>query len=403
MKHSDRKKGALSGIRVIDLTRVLAGPFCTMLLGDLGAEIIKIEVPGQGDDSRRYPPFIGTESAYFMNLNRNKKSVVLNLKNQKAKKIFLDLVAHADVVLENFRPGTMEKLGLGYDTLKSCNPNIVYSCISGFGHFGPYKDRPGYDIVGQAMGGIMSVTGWPDGPPTRTGTAIADVLGGLSACIGILTSLLAITNGKPGQKVDISLVDSVVSAMETIIQISLVEQRIPQRTGNRYEFIYPYDTFKAKNGWVVIAVGNNKLWEVFCRSIERSDLLEKTEYKDNYDRVKAHEAIKRIVEDWTANLDVKEIVEFLMSQQIPCAPIYTAKDVVEDEHIAVARRMIREVEHPVAGEMKVIGSSINLSETPTEIYAPAPLLGEHTDAVLSDLLKLTESQIADLRKEKAVF
>ncbi len=402
-KQSDKKKGALSGIRVIDLTRVLAGPFCTMLLGDLGAEIIKIEMPGQGDDSRRYPPFIGAESAYFMNLNRNKKSVVLNLKNLKAKKVFMDLVACADVVLENFRPGTMEKMGLGYDTLKSCNPNIVYSCISGFGHFGPYKDLPGYDIVGQAMGGIMSVTGWPDGPPTRTGTAIADVLGGLSACIGILTSLLAIKNGKPGQKVDISLVDSVVSAMETIIQIYLVEQRVPQRTGNRYEFIYPYDTFKAKNGWVVIAVGNNKLWEVFCRAIERSDLLEKANYKDNYDRVKAHEEIKRIVEDWTSNRDVKEVVNFLMLKQIPCAPIYTAKDVVEDEHIAVARRMIREVEHPVAGKMKVIGSPINLSETPTEINAPAPLLGEHTDAVLSGLLKLTRSQIADLRKEKAVF
>jgi formyl-CoA transferase len=338
-----------------------------------------------------------------MNLNRNKKSVIVDLKNPKGKKIFLDLVARADVVLENFRPGTMEKLGLGYDKLKACNPNIVYSCISGFGHFGPYKDLPGYDIVGQAMGGIMSVTGWPDGPPTRTGTAIGDVLGGLNACIGILTSLLAIRNGKSGQKVDISLVDSVVSAMETIIQIYLVEQRIPQRTGNRYEFIYPYDSFKAKNGWVIIAVGNNKLWEVFCRSIERPDLIERVEYRDNYDRVKAHKTIKRIVEDWTENRDVKEIMDFLMSKQIPCAPIYTAKDVVEDEHIAVARRMIREVEHPVAGKLKVIGSPINLSETPAEIYEPSPLLGEHTDEVLNGLLKLTESQIADLKREKAVF
>lgn len=403
MKHSERKKGALSGIRVIDLTRVLAGPFCTMLLGDFGAEIIKIEVPGQGDDSRRYPPFVGDESAYFMNLNRNKKSVVLNLKNPKGKKVFLDLVARADVVLENFRPGTMEKLGLGYDKLKSCNPNIVYSCISGFGHSGPYKDLPGYDIVGQAMGGIMSVTGWPDGPPTRTGTAIGDVLGGLNACIGILTSLLAIRNGKPGQKVDISLVDSVVSAMETIIQIYLVEQRIPQRTGNRYEFIYPYDSFKAKNGWVIIAVGNNKLWEVFCQAIERPDLLERAEYRENYDRVKAHKAIKRIVEDWTGNRDVKKIMDYLMSKQIPCAPIYTAKDVVEDEHIAVARRMIREVEHPAAGKLKVIGSPINLSETPAEIYRPSPLLGQHTNEVLNGLLKLTESQIADLKREKAIF
>jgi formyl-CoA transferase len=402
-EHSTQKPGALNGIRVIDLTRVLAGPFCTMLLGDMGAEIIKVETPGQGDDSRRYPPFIGEESAYFMNLNRNKKSIVLNLKNPKGKQIFLDLITQADVVLENFRPGAMDKLGLGYEVIKLYNPDIVYSCISGFGQSGPYRDFPGYDIVGQAMGGIMSVTGWPDGPPTRTGTAIADVLGGLSACIGILTSLLAIRNGRSGQKVDISLVDSVVSAMETIIQIYLVEERIPRRTGNRYEFIYPYDTFKAKDGWVIIAIGNNKLWEVFCRSIERTDLLGNEAYKDNYDRVKEHKMIKGIVEDWTSNLEVDEIVAFLKSKKIPCAPIYTAEDVVEDEHIAVARRMIREVEHPVAGKMKVIGSPVNLSETPPEIYAPAPLLGEHTETVLRDLLQLTESQIAELKQEKAVY
>jgi len=402
MMYKSEGQGALSGIRVLDLSRVLAGPFCTMLLGDMGAEIIKIEVPGQGDDSRRYPPFIGDESAYFMNLNRNKKSIVLNLKDFRAKEIFLDLVKRSDVILENFRPGTMEKLGLGYDTLKAHNPDIVYSCISGFGHSGLYKDLPGYDIIGQAMGGIMSITGWPDSPPTRTGTAIADVLGGLCACIGILTSLLAIRNGKPGQKVDISLVDSVVSAMETIIQIYLVENRIPQRTGNRYEFIYPYDTFKARDGWVIIAVGNNKLWQDFCRAINRLDLVNQDEYKDNYDRVKAHKEVKRIVEEWTEEKSVKEIVDFFLSKQIPCAPLYTVKDVVEDKHIAVARRMIREVEHPVAGKMKVVGSPINLSETPPEIESPAPLLGEHTELVLKDILNLTESQIVELKKKNAI-
>jgi crotonobetainyl-CoA:carnitine CoA-transferase CaiB-like acyl-CoA transferase len=402
MVYKSESQGALSGIRVLDLSRVLAGPFCTMLLGDMGAEIIKIEVPGQGDDSRRYPPFIGEESAYFMNLNRNKKSIVLNLKESGAKEIFLDLIKRSDVILENFRPGTMEKLGLGYDTLKAQNPDIVYSCISGFGHSGLYKDLPGYDIIGQAMGGIMSITGWPDSPPTRTGTAIADVLGGLCACIGILTSLLAIRNGRSGQKVDISLVDSVVSAMETIIQIYLVEDRIPQRTGNRYEFIYPYDTFKASDGWVIIAVGNNKLWQDFCSAINRLDLVDQDEYKDNYDRVKAHKEVKRIVEEWTEKKSVKEIVDFFLSKQIPCAPLYTVKDVVEDQHIAVARRMIREVEHPVAGKMKVVGSPINLSETPAEIRSPAPLLGEHTELVLKDILNLTEAEIAELKKKNAI-
>ncbi|MFH1155365.1 MAG: CoA transferase [Pseudomonadota bacterium] len=397
------RTGALNGIRILDLTRVLAGPFCTMLLGDMGAEIIKIEVPEQGDDSRRYPPFIGEESAYFMNLNRNKKSVVLDLKHPEAKAIFLKLVKKADVVFENFRPGTMEKLGLGYETLKALNPDLVYSCISGFGHSGPYKDFPGYDIIGQAMGGIMSITGWPDSPPTRTGTAIADVLAGLSACIGILTSLLAVRNGKAGQKVDISLVDSVVSAMETIIQIYIVENRIPQRTGNRYEFIYPYDTFRAKDGWIIIAVGNNKLWEAFCKAINRTDLLDDPKFKDNYDRVKAHEHIKQIVDSWASGRKVREAVDFLVSRKIPCAQIYTVKDVVEDEHIAGARRMIREIDHPVAGPIKVIGSPINLSETPAEVLTPAPLLGQHTEEVLRDILGLSVEEITSLKRERAAF
>jgi formyl-CoA transferase len=396
------KKGALEGIRVIDLTRVLAGPYCTLLLGDMGAEIIKVEVPGHGDDSRKYPPFIGTESAYFMNLNRNKKSLTLNLKTPEGKVVFLDLVKHSDVLIENFRPGTLEDLGVGYDKLKAIKPDLVYSSISGFGQSGPYRDLPGYDIIGQAMGGIMSVTGWPDSPPTRTGTAIADILAGLCACIGILSSLIAVRNGRPGQKVDIALVDSVVSAMETIIQIYLVEKRIPQRTGNRYEFIYPYDTFKAKDGWVVIAVGNNKLWEVFCDAIGKNHLLDDQKYKDNYDRVKAHVEVKRIVEEWTGGRLVREVVEFLLSKTIPCAPLYTVKEVVEDPHIADARQMIREVEHPVAGRIKVIGSPINLSETPPEIRAPAPLLGEHSSDILKNILNYSDDQIDALKRGKII-
>lgn len=396
------KKGALEGIRVLDMTRVLAGPYCTLLLGDMGAEIIKIEVPELGDDSRKYPPFIGTESAYFMNLNRNKKSLTLNLKASEGRTVFLELVRRSDVLIENFRPGTLDDLGVGHEKLKTINPNLVYSSISGFGHFGPYKDLPGYDIIGQAMGGIMSVTGWPDSPPTRTGTAIADILAGLCACIGILSSLIAIRNGCPGQKVDIALVDSVVSAMETIIQIYLVEKRIPQRTGNRYEFIYPYDTFKAKDGWVVIAVGNNKLWEVFCDAIGTNHLLNEQTFKDNYDRVKAHAEVKRIVEEWTGTRTVRDVVDFLLSKTIPCASLYTVKDVVEDPHIADARRMIREVEHPVAGRMKVIGSPINLSETPAEVRSPAPLLGQHSADILKNVLDYSEDQIETLKKKKII-
>jgi CoA:oxalate CoA-transferase len=402
MVRSDKAKKALSGIRVLDLTRVLAGPFCTMLLGDMGAEIIKIETPGHGDDARRYPPFIGRESAYFMNLNRNKKSLVLNLKRPRAKEIFLKLAEKSDVVIENFRPGTMEKLGLGHAVIKSRNPDIVYACISGFGHTGPYRDLPGYDIIGQAMGGIMSITGWPDSPPTRTGTAIADVLAGLNACVGILAGLLAVKNGAAGQKVDIALVDSVVSAMETIIQIYLVENRVPQRTGNRYEFIYPYDTFKAKDGWVVIAIGNNKLWEVFCRAIDRVELLENPAYRDNYDRVKSHEPVRQIVEAWSQNKPVREIVDFMLSYKIPCAPIYSVREVVEDQHIAGARRMIREIDHPIAGPMKVIGSPINMSQTPAEVESPAPLLGQHSESILMQVLKLTQEEVLSLKQDNAI-
>jgi crotonobetainyl-CoA:carnitine CoA-transferase CaiB-like acyl-CoA transferase len=396
------KKGALDGIRVLDLTRILAGPYCTLLLGDLGAEIIKIEVPGHGDDSRAYPPFVGTESAYFMNLNRNKRSLTLNLKVPEGKKILLDLVKVSDVLIENFRPGTLEDLGLGYDSLKAINPGLVQSSISGFGHTGPYKNLPGYDIIGQALGGIMSVTGWPDGPPSRTGTAIGDILAGLCSCIGILSSLIAVRDGRPGQKVDIALVDSVVSAMEAVIEIYLVEGRIPQRTGNRYEFIYPYDTFRTKDGWVVIAVGNDKLWATLCRAINNDCLLEDPKYGSNRERVRAHEDVKRIVEAWTETRTVREAVDQLSAHAIPCAPMYTVKDVVEDAHIAGARRMVREVEHPTAGRTRLVGSPINLSETPSEIRSPAPLLGQHSAEILAGVLHYSKEQIETLRRDHVI-
>jgi CoA:oxalate CoA-transferase len=402
MDIDEEKNGALSGIRVLDLSRVLAGPFCTMLLGDLGADIIKIETPDVGDDSRKYPPFVGSESAYFMNLNRNKRSITLNLKSESGKKIFFDLARKSDVIIENFRPGTMERLGIGHDEIKKHNPDIIYAAISGFGHTGPYRNMPGYDIIGQAMGGIMSITGWPDSPPTRTGTAIADVLGGLCACIGILSGLVARTHGHPGQKIDISLVDAVVSAMETILQIYLVEERDPGRTGNRYEFIYPYDSFKSKNGWVVIAIGNNKLWHEFCRALEREDLIHEKKFQDNADRVNHHREIKEFVESWTTRKTTPEIIEFLSSHQIPCAPIYTVKEVVNDEHIAKARKMFIEIEHPVAGKLKVVGSPIKMSETPPRISRPAPLLGQHTGELLESLLNYRPEQIEELKRQNIV-
>jgi len=394
--------GALQGIRILDLTHVLAGPFCTMMLADLGAEVIKIEIPGKGDDARRYLPFIKSESAYFMNVNRNKKGITINLKHPQGKELFFELVKKSDVVVENFRPGTMERLGLGYNSLKEINNKIIYACISGFGHYGPYKDRPGYDLIGQAMGGIMSVTGWPDSPPTRTGTAIADILGGLSSAIGILAALRAKDKTREGQKVDIALVDSVVAAMVAINQIYVVEGRIPQQIGNRYEFFYPYDSFKSKDGWFVLAVGNNAMWKGFCKAIGKVKLANSSEFATEKQRVNEYIKIKKIVEEWSINRTTEEIISYFLDLGIPCAPIYSVDQVVNDYHIAKVREMFVEVEHPIAGKTKIIGSHIKLSNTKPKIRNVAPLLGQHTEEVLDKLLGLSKKEIDTLRNNKAI-
>ncbi|MHC1761628.1 MAG: CaiB/BaiF CoA transferase family protein [Negativicutes bacterium] len=398
---NDKKIGPLSGIRVLDLTRVLAGPFCTMLLGDMGAEIIKIEEPGKGDDTRSYPPFIGDYSAYFGNMNRNKKSITLNLKTTAGKDVLKELVKKADVVIENYKPGTMAKLGLSYEVMKEINPMLVFGSISGFGQFGRYKERPGYDIIGQAMGGLMSVSGWPDSPPTRSGTAMGDVLAGLFCCIGILAALKGRDVTGKGQSVDVALVDSVVSAMETIIQLYLVEKRIPGRIGNRYEFIYPYDTFAASDGWVVIACGNNEVWKRFCKVIGRDELVDLPEYKNNADRVNNHAALNKIVTEWTSKRTVNEIVELLLTNSVPSAPINDVEKIVNDPHIAIDREMFVDMPTYDGQAMKLVGCPIKFSDTKATVRETAPKLGAHTDSVLRDILKLDESVIASLKETGA--
>lgn len=389
---------SLEGIKVLDLTRVLAGPFCTMMLADLGAEVIKIEIPGKGDDTRQYPPFIESESGYFMNLNRNKKSITLDLKKPEGKEVFKDLLKKVDVIIENFRPVTMEHLGLGYENLKEINPKIIYVSISGFGHFGRYKDRPGYDIIGQAMGGLMSVTGWPDSPPTRTGTAIADILAALNATIGILAALRYRDISGEGQKVDVALVDSVVSAMETLTQIYIIEKRVPKREGNRYEFIYPYDSFKAKDGWFVLGVGNDNIWKRFCKFIGKEYLSDDKRFNINANRVKNHLEIKKIVEEWSSDKEVDTIVSQLLPEKVPCAPIYSVDQVVNNPHIAKDREMFWEVEHPVVGKIKIGGNPIKLSKTPPSIRKAPPILGEDTESVLKDILSYSKEKIDKLKK-----
>jgi crotonobetainyl-CoA:carnitine CoA-transferase CaiB-like acyl-CoA transferase len=391
------REGALSGLRVIDLTRVLAGPFCTMMLADMGAEVIKVEEPGKGDDSRHFAPFRNGESAYYMNLNRNKKGVTLNLK--KGRDIFIELVKTADVLVENYRPGTMDRLGLGYETLKKINPRLVYGAVSGFGDTGPYRLRPGYDIIGQAMGGLMSTTGWPGGEPTRTGTAMGDVLAGLSVTIGILAALRHRDQTGCGQKVDVALVDSVVASLEVITQIYLTDGHIPERIGNRYESTYPYDSFKANDGDVVVGAANDKLWQLVCQVIEQPDLQNDERFNTNPKRVQRHAEIKPIIEAWTKTHSVDEIVDRMLAAGVPVAPINTIDRLVTDPHIAVAREMFVDVEHPKAGVLKLTGAHIKLTETPPAIRTPSPELGQHNGEVFGSLLGMVSSDIEKLTQD----
>lgn len=396
----EAQQGALSGVTVLDLTRVLAGPFCTMMFADMGADVIKIEQPDTGDDSRRFAPFKDGESSYYMNLNRNKRGITLDLK--KGKALFLDMVKKADIVVENYRPGTMEKLGLGYEELKKINPRIIYACISGFGHYGPYRLRPGYDIVGQAMGGLMSTTGWPGGDPTRSGTAMSDVLAGLSCGVATLAALQYREKTGQGQKVDVALVDSVVASLEIITQIYLTEGRIPQRIGNRYESVYPYDTFKAKDGDFVIAAGNDKLFASVCTVMGQPALAEREEFKTNPLRVQNHALLKPVVEAWSTQHPVDYLVDTLLEAGVPACPINTIDKLVDDPHIAGAREMFVEVEHPKAGKLKITGSHLKFSDTKTSIRTPAPLLGQHSEEVYKELLGLSAEQVAQYKQDGVI-
>jgi len=394
-----QRLGAMEGITVLDLTRVLAGPFSGMMLADMGANVIKVEEAGKGADERQLGPFQKGESAYFMNLNRNKKGVSLNLKAPKGKEIFKSLVKNADVVLENYRPGTMDKLGLGYDVLKEVNPGIIFAAVSGFGQYGPYSRRPGYDIISQAMSGLMSTTGWPGGPPTRSGTAMGDVLGGLSVTIGILAALYNRSHTGRGQIVDVALVDSAVASLEIINMIYFTENRLPQRIGNRYESVYPYDSFQTKDDLVIIAAGNDKLWSLVAKHIGRPELADHPDYAKTRDRVKNNVVVKQIVEEWTTTKTSKEVSDELLAIGVPSAPIYSIAQVAADPHIAGAREMFVDTIHPIAGPIKLTGSHLKFSETQTSIRTPAPSLGEHNEEILMSLAGLTKAEIETLKQE----
>jgi formyl-CoA transferase len=393
---------ALQDLKVLDLTRVVAGPYAGSILGDFGAQVLKIEIPGRGDDARAYGPYENGESMYYANLNRNKKGITLNLKTEKGKDIFRKLAQDADILLENYRPGVMDKLGLGYETLHKMNPRLIYGTLSGFGSYGPYSQRPGYDIVSQGMGGLMSITGAEGGEPTRSGNAMGDILGGMNLVIGVLLAVHAREMTGVGQKIDVSLVDSVVASLENAYVRYFKSGKIPERTGNAYASIAPYDTYRAKDGRVILACGNQKLYEKFCNEVvEMPWMITDERFLTVPLRVKNNKIQKAYIEEWSTRYTVDEIVEKMLGKGIPAAPLYDVKQITEDEHIAKVREMFIEVDHPVIGRSKVNGNPVKLMDMMPRINCPAPTLGQHNEEVLAGL-GYTKEQIEALQKEKVV-
>lgn len=394
-------KQALAGIKVLDLTRVLAGPYATMILGDLGADVIKIEVPKTGDDSRQFGPYINEESAYFMNINRNKKSITLNLKKQEAKDLFIKMVKQADVVVENYRPGTMEKLGLGYELLKEVNPQIIYAAASGFGHTGPYSNRPAYDGVVQAMGGIMSITGEKGGRPTRVGPSIGDITAGLYTAIGILAAINYRNIAGVGQKVDVAMLDCQVSILENAIARYFATGVAPKPEGNRHTSIVPFEPFETADGEIMIAAGNDTLFRKLCVEIGKEELADHGLFKTNPLRAENYNALRPELAEAIKRKSTREWQSILDDAGVPNGPINNMEGVVNDPQV-ISREMLVEVEHPKAGSVKIPGVPIKMSESQGTVRMPAPVLGQHTEEILKDFVGLTHEEIQRL-KEMNIF
>lgn len=394
---------ALGDITVLDLTRVLAGPYCTMMLADFGANVIKIEIPGKGDDTRAMGPIKNGASMYYANVNRNKKGVTLNLKAPEGKELFRELVKKADVVVENYRPGVMDKLGLGYDELKKVNPRIIYAAVSGFGCYGPNSQRPGYDIIAKAVGGLMSISGHPGGQPTRVGSAMGDMLGGMNLTIGILMALHARQLTGRGQRVDVALVDSVVASLETGTQRYFASGKLPELMGNRYAAAYPYDSFAATDGSFVIACGNDHLFQLLCEKvIHRPDLLTDPRFDSNLKRCDNHAALKPEIEKWTSLHTIDEAVEAINAAGVPAAPINDMRRVTSDDSIANVREMFVPLHHPVIGDMRVNGNPVKLLDMMPQITRHAPELGQDNEAVYGELLGLDAAALNEYREKHVI-
>ncbi|QKY71528.1 CaiB/BaiF CoA-transferase family protein [Lentibacillus sp. CBA3610] len=382
--------GALENIKILDLSRVLAGPYCTMILGDLGAEIIKVEAPGGSDETRKWgPPFQNGVSAYYLCANRNKKSMTLDLKSPEGNEAIKELARESDVVINNFKSGTMERLGLDYETLSEINPEIVYCSITGFGETGPYKDMPGYDFIIQAMSGLMSITGDSESGPQKVGVAITDILTGLYACIGIQGALLERTQSGKGQKLDLSLYDSAVSALVNIGSNYLMAGKKPSALGNQHANIVPYQTFQTMDGEMVIAVGNDNQFKRLCEILEIPDYASDERFQTNPDRVANRGVLIPLLQEAFSTQPTAYWQEKCQENNIPCGPIQSIDDVARDPQLN-ARDMFIDANHPTAGDIRMIGSPLKLSRTPVNVKHHPPDAGEHTNAILEqiDMTKL---------------
>jgi len=399
--------GALDGIRVVDLSHVLAAPTTTMILADLGAEVIHIE-PEWGDDAREYGPFIGghdkNRSGYFISLNRNKKSLVLNVKADRGKQILKELIQISDVVVENFRPTTMEKLGFDWEHIRKINPGAVYCSICGFGHdsLPENASRPAYDMVAQAYSGIMSITGPEGGPPCRVGSSIGDILAGHQAVIGILAALLYRDKTGRGQYLDISMVDGLFSILENAVARVMNAGEMPEPLGSTHPAITPFQGFKARDeSWIIAAVGNDNLWAKFCHVLGREDLINDARFKNNSLRTENRKTLITILNEEMEKRTAKEWGMIFEKEGIPYSPINTVKDICEDPHIE-HRKMLVEIDQPVVGRMKICGSPFRLSETPGKVVAPAPMLGEHSEQILRELLEYSQESIDRLKADGVI-
>ena len=395
---------ALDGVRVLDLTRALAGPYCSMMLGDYGADVVKIEIPGTGDDTRGWgPPYIGDQSAYFLSINRNKRSITLNLRNPKGKDVFMEMARTADVIVENYTPGVTARLGIDYDSVKAINPGIVYCSISGFGQTGPYREKPAYDQVMQGLGGIMSLTGEPDGSPVKMGIALTDIGAGMMGAYGILAALYhrESSQGGEGQHIDVSMLDLQVAWLTYMGGYFFATGNNPQKVGAAHPTLVPYQAFMCQDSkYINIAVGSERLWQRFCAAMGRKDLQDDPNYAENGDRVRNRSKLVPLLQEEFLKKPTAEWVTQLEAGGVPCGPINELSDVFTDPQV-LERNMLLEVAHPTLGTIKQAGIPIKYSRTEGEIRLPPPLLGEHTRELLTEM-GYTEAQLKDLADSEAI-